>query len=65
MRKGGRPAQCRGSAGRQPGKGGRDQMDERREVRAAGDLRASDNDRQAVTDRLTKALDEGRLNLHE
>lgn len=40
-------------------------MDERREVRSAGDLRASDKDRQAVTDRLTKALDEGRLNLHE
>jgi hypothetical protein len=40
-------------------------MDERREVRATGDLRASDSDRQAVTDRLTKALDEGRLNLHE
>jgi len=40
-------------------------MDERREARTAGNLRASDSDRQAVTDRLTKALDEGRLNLHE
>lgn len=40
-------------------------MDERREVRVPGDLRASDSDRQAVTDRLTKALDEGRLNVHE
>lgn len=40
-------------------------MDEQREVRATGNLRASDSDRQAVTDRLTKALDEGRLNLHE
>jgi Domain of unknown function (DUF1707) len=31
----------------------------------AGDLRASDEDRQAVVDRLRRALDEGRLDLAE
>jgi len=33
--------------------------------RPAGEVRASDSDRQAVVDRLRLALDEGRLTLHE
>jgi hypothetical protein len=32
---------------------------------AEGEMRAADNDRQAVADRLKSALDEGRLDLHE
>jgi hypothetical protein len=40
-------------------------MDQPREGRTAGGLRASDSDRQAVVDRLRKAVDEGRLSLLE
>jgi hypothetical protein len=40
-------------------------MDQSPEGRAPGGLRASDSDRQAVVDRLRKAMDEGRLGLLE
>lgn len=40
-------------------------MEKPREGRATGGLRASDSDRQAVVDRLRKAVDEGRLSLLE
>lgn len=40
-------------------------MEQPREGRATGGIRASDSDRQAVVDRLRKAVDEGRLGLLE
>ena len=40
-------------------------MEQPREGRATGGLRASDSDRQAVVDRLRKAMEEGRLSLLE
>src|ERR1700712_5560811 len=40
-------------------------MDQRREFPAPSTMRASDRDRQDVVDRLTSAMTEGRLSMHE